>query len=213
MSITDSQISASFTRCVSTPDGSAESEALSKLDPETARYVSERMEQEMLSIDRERARLEQAMKGQIQHVKQQILHDICRKIQEKGSGDTRNAATHQEMFPDVFGLFSQRSTRQQPRKKLKLQKPSFDLSKFEMEISWNQKLLDLTASQQKTSEIEQESSDLAVLVTRQGQKWIVKKSDMGNGVTKLSYCDGSSSLITDEDAKSLGLSFLPVPKA
>jgi hypothetical protein len=210
----ESDSPSSSSNCLAAFLGStAESEHISKLSPETARHVTVRMEQEMAIINQARARLEQAMNDEILHMKQRILYDICGRIQEKALSDTSNVAFHQETLPDLFGRFPQKGVKKQLRKKPRMQKLNSGFTQSDMEIPRFERVFDLNGRLPKSSGNENSSSDLAVLLTRHGQKWLARKSDAGNGVTKLLYCDGSSSLVTEEDAKTLGLSFLPVSRS
>jgi hypothetical protein len=118
--------------------------------------------------------------------------------------------TQQAAFPEIFARFGQRGARKQLGKKPKFQKPNFDAARLDPELLPSIRTPDINGCL-CPPEIEQDkASEMAILLTRQGQKWVVKRVDVGDGITRLIYCDGSSSLVSQEDVATLGLRFLPL---
>jgi hypothetical protein len=181
-----------------------------KLSPEAAEYVSKRMAEEMLSIDRERDRLVKAMDDEILHAKQRHLYNICGRMQECAQMDDLNPAVYQELYPDVFCRFSQKGTRQRMRTKPKLRKPATDAALLGLPISRTDLLLDLNGRLPTKRDFSQTTDEIALMTTFHRQKWVVHRKDLGENLMKITYFDGSSSLLTDTDVRTLGISFAPL---
>lgn len=182
------------------------------LSPCTAQYVKMRMQQEMLAIDREHDRLTKAMNDEILHMKQRLLYDICGKLQDIAAADESNAAKYREMCPDLFVRFTQKATRKRMRKKPKLQKIPLTMAGLDQPIDPNEVIFDL-AGLSSTNDTWYESYEgSAIMTTEGGQKWIVKVNKFGDNLHKIEYCDGSSSLVSDSDLKTLNLRFQPFDK-
>jgi hypothetical protein len=186
-----------------------EAEAFSKLSPEVAAYVRDRLSQERLSMDRERERIVHAMNDEILYMKQRHLYDICGQMRELSLRDP-NRAKYEEMYSDVFCRFGQKHTRQKMRRKPKFQKTVADLSFVTRPFAKSDIIMDLNGITRPPPP-PPPSDDLVLMTTKGGQKWIAKKTSQGNGVLKLTYCDGSSSLLTESDAVTLGITFSAVP--
>jgi hypothetical protein len=197
---------------IALPDPSGHPTQTLKLSAEAAEYVRVRMDQEMLAIDSERDRLLQAMNHEILHVKQRMLYDICGRMQEFAHTDDPTLAHYQELYPDVFCRFSQKGTRQKMRRKPRLPKPLTDVAASERPMPRTDLLFDLSGRLPRARENPPAADDVALMTTQNRQRWVVRRSNLGNHIAKLTYCDGSSSLLTDSDAKTLGVSFSPVAR-
>ena len=182
------------------------------LSPYTAQYVKMRMQQEMLAIDREHDRLTKAMNDEILHMKQRLLYDICGKLQDIAAADEANAVKYRDMCPDLFVRFTQKATRKRMRKKPRLQKIPLTLAGLDQPIDPNEIIFDL-AGLSSTNETWLESyQGSAIMATEGGQKWIVQVKKFGDNLHRIEYCDGSSSLVSDADLKTLNLRFQPFNK-
>jgi hypothetical protein len=183
-----------------------------KLSAEAAEYVRVRMEQEMLSIDSEHDRLVQAMNDEILHVKQRLLYNICGKMQEFAQREDPTLSQCQELYPDVFCRFSQKGTRQKMRRKPKLAKPCTDMAALDRPLGRPDLLFDLNGSRPRRPRNEQTTNEVALMTTLGGQKWVARRTDGADHVQRVTYCDGSSSLLSGTDAKTLGISFSPLTR-
>jgi hypothetical protein len=201
----------------SVPDGAfavseppSEAYILSKLSPEVAESIRIRLDQELQSIDRERERLSQAMNDEILHMKQRCLYDVCGKMNQLAHQDTPNRALYDELYPDVFCRFTEKNTRQRMRKKPKFQKLSVDIAALSRPLPRVDILLDLNV-RPKAEEVPVETEDnVAMVTTKLGQRWMARVARK-DGLMALTYCDGSSSLLTETDAKTLGIGLAPWP--
>jgi hypothetical protein len=170
------------------------------------------MEQEMLSIDMEHDRLVQAMNDEILHVKQRLLYNICGRMQEFAQRGDPTLSQYQTLYPEVFCRFSQKGTRQKMRKRPRLAKPSTDMAALDRPLGRADLLLDLNGSRPRRSRNQQTANDVALMTTSGGQMWVTRRIDATDHVTRVVYCDGSSSLFTDTDAKTLGIAFVPLTR-
>lgn len=182
----------------------------STFSPETAKYVEMRMNQEMFSIERERIRLVQAMNDEIAHMKQRLLYSVCGKMQELAYSDGENLALYKQMCPDLFTRFTQKGTRKRMRKKPKMQKISMSLGPLEQPLPRTEALIDISCPDPLPPRPSTTNTTEAIMCTKKGQKWYVKKNQIQDSVTQVTYCDGSKSLLTDNDIKTIKIRFEPV---
>jgi hypothetical protein len=197
---------------IAVPDPSGGATQTLNLSAEAAEYVRVRMEQEMLAIDSERDRLLQAMSDEILHVKQHLLYNICGRMQELAHTGDPTLARYQELHPDVFRRFSQKGTRQKMRRKPRLSKPLTDVAALEKPMPRTDLLFDLNGRPPRPRECRLAADEIALMTTQSRQKWVVRRCNIGDHLAKLTDCDGSSSLLTDSDARTLRISFSSVTR-
>jgi hypothetical protein len=156
------------------------------------------------------------MNDEVLHMKQRYLSDICGKMHQLAHLDAPNRAAYDDLYPDVFCRFSGKNTRQRmlrkPKPKPKPQKLAVDFAALSRPIAKSDILLDLNGCRQAPPAHQDVADEVAVLTTRLGQQWLVRRADRGGGVMSLTYCDGSSSLLTETDANTLGVTFSAVPR-
>lgn len=186
--------------------------ALCKLSPAAAQYVKIRMEQEMLAIDRERDRLLKAMNDEILHMKQRLLYDLCSKMQDIAVADESNLAIYKNLCPDLIGNSNQKTTRKRMWKKPRLQKVPLTIAAIEQPIDHEDIIFDLSGCSIPEPVYSSSISGSGIMTTDGGQKWIVKVKKLDDNLHKIEYCDGSSSLVSDSDLKTLNLRFQPFDK-
>lgn len=194
------------------PDSPDVPAVLEKLSPEATEYVRLRLDQEMASIDRERERVVQAMNDEILHMKQRLLYTLCGKMQHIASTDEDYMREFRERCPDLYLRFSQKGTRKRMRKKPKLQKSVADLASIDLPMAKSDVMFDMAGRVQADDPSTTCDDDPVVMQTRRGQKWIVRREELPGDMLKLVYCDGSSSLLTQSDIRTLDLSFTPMER-
>ena len=193
-------------------DVASQPESLPELSPEATKYIQLRLDQEMASIDREQERLMKAMNDEILHMKQRLLYSICGKMQEIVSADEENLRDFRERCPDLFLRFAKKGTRKRMRKKPKFQKNQIVLASVDAPMSRTDVLFDLAGRRRPEDSGTICDTDPVLMRTRNGQKWIVHREEMPGEMMKLVYCDGSSSLVTQSDVRTLDLSFTPIDR-
>jgi hypothetical protein len=189
----------------------AEEAILAQLSPDVARYVRSRLEQERLSIDCERERLIHAMNDEIRHIKQRRLYEICGQMRELSLRDSENRGAYEEIYPELFCGLGPKPARPKARRKTRDSKAAMDLAVMSRPIPKADVLMDLNGGARLKPVAQPVPRGTALMATKNGQRWIVRRSDAGDGLVKLTYCDGSSSVMTAADAETLGLRFSTIP--
>jgi hypothetical protein len=147
------------------------------------------------------------MSGEVLHMKQRYLYDVCGKMSQLAHQDAANRAAYDDLYPDVFCRFSEKNTRQRMRRRPKAQKPATDAGAFARPVPRAEVLLDLNGSARAAPQRAPPAGDVALLTTRLGQRWIVRRAHLGGELMRLTYCDGSSSLLMEPEARALGVTF------
>jgi hypothetical protein len=138
-------------------------------------------------------------------MKQRHLYQICGQMRTLSLRDPANRDAYEEVCGDLFCRLGQRPSRPRPRRKPR--DPRVDLAPMSHPIPKADVLMDLNAGARREPGAPPTADATALLRTKNGQRWVVRRSDLGNGLAKLTYCDGSSSLVTAADAGRLGLTF------
>lgn len=186
-----------------------EDEIRSHFSPDIARYVDMRMNQEMLSIERERARVIQAMDDQLVYTKQRLLYNLCGKMQDFANNDAENLGIYKKMCPELFTRFVQKGTRKKLRKKPKMQKITHILDSLEQPLPRIDALLDISCTDYRPSPHQNTDNSSAIMHTKKGMKWIVNKKILEGSVAQVTYCDGSRSLLSPNDIRAIHVNFEP----
>ena len=189
-----------------------ENELCKDLGPKATEFVRLRIQQELNTIQKDRDRVIHTMKDQILHMKQCLLYDLCSKMQNIAFADQSNLDIYKEKCPDLFTRFSQKNTKKKARKKPKLQKLNIPVSNLNHSLDISNILLDLACVKRDNVSYKPCDDPLVQMTTNGGQKWIVQKFPGDNNLTKLKYCDGSSSVIPPADVETLNLRFDPIDK-
>ena len=187
-----------------------EAEFCKGLSPKACEFVHTRIQQELESIQKDQDRLIRSMNDEILHMKQRILYDMCSKMQSIANLNQENIEIYKEKCPDLFTRFSQKSTKKRMRKKPKLQKLNISPSTLTNHLDLTDILTDLSCVPKKETKVHTCNDSFSCMTTKNGQKWLVEVVPMDNGMKKLKYCDGSSSVITKADIETLHLQFDPV---
>lgn len=189
-----------------------ENELCKDLGPKASEFVRLRIQQELNTIQKDRDRIMQTMKDEILHMKQRLLYDLCSKMQTIAFSDQANLEVYKDKCPDLFTRFSQKNTKKRIRKKPKLQKLNIPVSNLNQSLEISNLLSDLACVKKKNEERELCDDPFVQMTTNNGQKWIIQRFPTDNNLTKLKYCDGSSSVIASADVETLNLRFNPIDK-
>ena len=160
-----------------------------------------------------RFRVMQTMKDEILHMKQRLLYDLCSKMQTIAFSDQTNLDIYKDKCPDLFTRFSQKNTKKRIRKKPKLQKLNIPVSNLNNSLDISNLLSDLACVKKNNEDRKMCDDPFVQMTTNSGQKWIVQRFPENNNLTKIKYCDGSSSVITPADVETLNLRFDPIEPA
>ncbi|OHT14120.1 hypothetical protein TRFO_03149 [Tritrichomonas foetus] len=182
------------------------------LGPKATEFVRMRIRQEISTINKERERVLQTMKDEILHMKQRLLYDLCTKMQNVAFSDHSNFDTYKDKCPDLFTRFSQKNTKKRMRKKPKLQKVNIPFSTFNHHLDTNTILTDIACVRKSECQHKVCTDPFVQMTTNNGQKWLVQRIPIDDNLTKLKYCDGSSSSITPTDIETLNLQFTSIEK-
>ncbi|KAH0785525.1 hypothetical protein GPJ56_010546 [Histomonas meleagridis] len=186
-----------------------ENNIYNQLDPSSQEYLLMRLEQEMLPIERERERLKKEMNEEILYMKQRLLYNTCGKIQEI-TDDPNEYEKLKKICPDLFIRFPTRGTKKRMRKKPKPQKLNAEFAAACEPLSQEEILSDLNFVKQEKQKPSSTTEGMSIMVTKSGQKWIVDKEILENGTIKVTYFDGTSSMISKNDYKMLDIHFDPI---
>ena len=175
--------------------------------------MSEPTTEEILALEKEKARVLRAMQEEIAYAKQKRLYDICGKMHEIALGDSEHLEEYKEMVPDLFSRFSYGSIKKRIRKKPRLAKISFQ--RIDGPISRYEMLQQLACIQPQKSTSPKYSNikdipETVFLHSNTGQKWKVNTKKINDDVIEITYIDGSSSLLNQSDIDSYKIYFSPV---
>lgn len=189
-----------------------ENELCKDLGPAASEFVKLRVQQELNTIQKDRDRIMQTMKDEILHMKQRLLYDLCSKMQSIAFSDQTNLDIYKDKCPDLFTRFSQKNTKKRMRKKPKLQKFNISVSNINQTLDVSNLLSDLACVKKEKEDNKVCDDPFVQMTTNNGQKWLVQRFPVDSNLTKLKYCDGSSSVITSADIETLNLRFDPIEK-
>lgn len=187
-----------------------ELQVYNSLTPECQSFFLARISQETDSIISERSKLKQAMNEEIANMKHRLLYKVCNEIRDDVNKNDRLSEI-KSCCPDLFVKFPNLNMRKRMKNKLKGSKQNvqetenshkYNLTKLDVLKDLN---LITTNNDVTFTMINKDNDDdkTMLMKTKGGQKWIVKKVDNDDKTSKIIYCDGSESIISEREKEKI----------
>lgn len=188
----------------------SELQAYNSLTPECQRFFLGRISQETDSITSEREKLQKAMNDEIVNMKTRLLYKVCSEIREEVSKED-NMSEIKNYCPDLFVKFPNLNVRKRMKNRFKSNKQNVQETEPENQHNLNKlsvlKDLNLITTNNDVAftVIDKDDKDdqFVLMKTKSGQKWIVKKIDNNDKTSKIIYCDGSESIISEREKEKI----------
>ena len=172
-------------------------------------WVEARLKFERRAVNHEKDRIIDAMNTDVLLLKQKMLNDCWSKLQEIVASDPSNAAMYKQMCPALFGPLSAKLPKRRTLKKPQLPKVNVNITR--LDLGETRIVSDMCGIKPHDDGDQTLREGKRIMITQSGQRWVVKIKCVKEGTYCMTYCDGSSSQITQSEAQTLGLRFEEIP--